>query len=214
MGAPFHFPTEYGKLGNWPGSLGAVQAQTLLMEAVTHGRDERFVELGFDGGRTTIVLSWAAREVGARVDSTAVRHDETGLWFRRAHVVFKMSERVQGHEALAPFPADLIVINPSVPISLNEVGEWLRLANNGASIVRIGPDDVGELGTFKRTITSPGVNVWKKLTDGGAMERAIENVVSEFSENKRVHLDSNQHAKIRSLRGGKERIRVGGGARS
>jgi len=201
MSAPFHFPSEYGKIGNWPGSLGPNQAQALFMEAVTHKKGAIFVELGFDGGRTTIVLNWAAREIeDAKIFSASVKQDETGLWFRRAQVVFKMACAV-GQELLKPFPADMLVMNPSMPFD----HEWIDIAPVGASIIRIGeaPPAVNAL---KEIVRAPGITIWHKLVEPKhVINRAIDTVVSEFTASS--PMDKNTRAKIHSLRDRKERPR-------
>lgn len=218
MSAPFHFPTEYGRMGNWPGSIGPNQAQALLIEAVTHKAGAKFVELGFDGGRTTIALNWAIRDLAdAHLFVAPVMNDETGLWFRRAQILHRMdSEKVTGHETLEPFSADLIVMNPAMPFA----HRWVELAPAGASIAIIGKER-GDATGMQEVLSQPGITIWKKLAGPShAIERAISSVVDEFSENKpgggfegkTVLLDSNHRAKIHSLRRGKERPRDGDSA--
>lgn len=210
MSAPFHFPTEYGKVGNWPGSLGPMEAQALLLEAMTHKPGAKFVELGFDGGRTTIALNWAARDLGAQIFCLPVGQDESGLWFKRASILFSMDrEKVTAHEALAPFAADLIVMNPNQPVAQ----DWIDLAPVGASIVALGARKINATGAIKETLSQPFITIFKKIAEPTrAIDRAIATVVDHFSENKTARpLDNNQRAKIHSLRRDKKRSSDGNG---
>jgi hypothetical protein len=206
MTAPFHFPTEYGKLGNWPGSIGPVEAQTIFIEASKMPAGSQLVELGFDGGRTTVALHWAANIAGAHVTSIGVANDQTGLWFRRAQTAFKF-KNVTGHESLAPMPCDLIVINPSVSMDLPSVRQWVSMLRKDGIVIRIGARE--NLGPeFKELAAMQTLAVYQKLyATGGVIKRAIDNVVADLSAPSVV--DKNRGPKVRSIRGGKERVRDG-----
>lgn len=210
MSKPFHFPTEYGKMGQWPGSLGPNEAQAILLHAVNVKPGGKFVELGFDGGRATIVLNWAARDLGASIDVLPVMQDESGLWFQRASILFRFERRVRAHEKLEPFPADLIVMNPVVP----SAPAWTEIANPGAIVIKVGAflDKEPVEPHYKVVLNQPGLVILQNTGAGHVVERAIESVVGEFT--KKGPDNGDLRAKIRSLREDKKRPRARDGADS
>lgn len=214
MSKPFHLPSEFGKLGNWLGSLNFNQAQTILIEASQRPQGAKFVELGFDGGRSTVVLNWAASQVGASIDVVSVTDPEASLWFKRAVLLFKMDRKlVVGHMDLAPKPCDLLLINPGVARVLPAVFDWLRLVDLGGVVISVGEPLGAPEGGFKRVVQQPGLEVYhREQNTERIINRAIDSVVKEFSKKGDGPLDNNQRAKLHGLRGGKKRDGEGNGA--
>ncbi len=202
MSAPFHFPSEYGRIGNWPGSIGPNQAQALFVEAMTHKKGAKFVELGFDGGRTTVVLNWAARDIeDSHIYCLAVANDETGLWFRRTQILHKL--KASGHESLEPFACDMLVLNSSASLAMPVVNDWLRATASGAVVVRLGNhEEIGK--DFTESLRAPGVTIWRKnaVIPSHVFNKAIDNVVASIKS-----VDKNPNFKVRSLHKRDERHR-------
>ena len=186
MSAPFNFPREYGKLGNWPGTINANQAQVLLMQALGNKQNAKFVELGFDGGRTTIVLNWAASQLDATIDCVSVVDPESILWFNRACMLHRMDRgKVRSHVDLAPFACNMLVINASVSPSLPAIKQWYDAMDLGGAVVTFN----GDLGLGEKILGNHGMAVYIK-PGPKIIDKVLDNVVSEFSKPKLVALDN------------------------
>ena len=209
MSAPFNFPKEYGRMGNWPGSINANQAQALFMQALNQKPNARFVELGFDGGRTTIVLNWAASQLDAAIDSVSVADPESIIWFNRALTLHRMNrEKVKAHVELKPFACDMLVINPGVSIDLPAIDDWYALMPPGGTVVVFNNDNFAR---GEKILNALGIAVYIKPTVK-VMDRIIGNVVNEFSKEKSMAMDN-----VTALHGGsgsRKRLRKGDGTDS
>ena len=209
MSAPFNFPHEYGKLGNWPGSINANQAQTLLMQASNQNQGAKFVELGFDGGRTTIVLNWAASQLDASIDCVSVVDNESIIWFNRARILHRMNrEKVTAHVNPSPFACDLLVINAGVSPMIHATNDWYEAMPIGGIIVALG---AGELGLGEKVLSNQGVSIYIK-PGPKLIDKVIDNVVNEFSKPKLVAVDNG--TAFHGGGGSRKRFRKGDGADS
>lgn len=212
MNQPFNFPIEYGKIGNWPGTINHLQAQFLYSYGVQCKPGARFVEVGFDGGRTTIALGWAAYEIGATIEPIDVAPGAMRFWLNRAVSLFRIKL------ASSPAPSDLIVINAGAPIS----DSLLKSLHPGAVVIKLGSAGESPSREFIELHRTQGqVVVWQKTNEAQIVNAAIDKVVGDVSavaeavENIRPSghvMDAGGSPKVRSLRGDKERNRDRGGA--
>lgn len=208
MSAPFDFPREYGKLGNWPGSINFTQAQTLLVNAVNLKRGAKFVELEFDGGRTTVVLNWAAKQLDATIDCVAAPDNDSVLWFNRALVLHGMNRgKAQLRANVTPFACDLLVVNAGSLQKKALVNDWYAAMPSGGTMIAFG--DAAALDFPNKTLAVPGVAVFVK-PGKAVMDKVIDHVVSEFSKPKLMAVDNG--TPLRSGGGSGKRIRKGDGA--
>ena len=208
MSAPFNFPREFGKMGNWPGSIDANQAQILLVQALNMKPKAKFVELGFDGGRTTIVLNWAAQQLEATIDCVSNGDNDGLLWFNRACVLHRLNrEAVKLHGKLAPFACDLLAVNPEASLDQSTIKSWYAAMPSGGIVVSFG--GVNDLGIPNRTVGVPGVSVYVK-PGATVMDKVINHVVGELSKPKLVAVDNG--AALHGGSGSAKRLRKGNGA--
>lgn len=131
---PFNFPRMMGKLGNWPGIISVNAAQALLNELRQLPRDAVVGEVGFNGGRTTIIASWAAVENGFKIGVLGQIPHELAPWMRRALALFQLDRVLigglpQGANMTNSF--DALIINAQVKIQ----PEFVDLIRPGGSLV-------------------------------------------------------------------------------
>jgi len=205
MNPPLNFPVEYGKLGNWPGTINPVQAQVIYSFAARLPKEANIIELGFDGGRTTIVLTWAAREISAIIDVLDVKQGAMRFWFNRVASLFGRTP-IRAHEEVVPlFTAHMIVLNAGV--SIESASRWIRALRPGGFVVKIGQAGTpAGLDLIELANVNGQVIAWQKNDTANIVNRAIDNVVGEMSQGGAVEpLDKDRGSKVRSLRGDKER---------
>lgn len=127
---PFNFPRMMGKLGNWPGVISVHAAQALLAELRHMPRDAIVGEVGFNGGRTTIITSWAAIENGFKIAVLGQIPSDLAPWMRRSLALFQLDRVLLG--GLQPSQLfDALIVNAQVPVQAN----FVELLRPGGSLV-------------------------------------------------------------------------------
>ena len=203
MNQPFSFPIEYGKIGNWPGTINPMQAQILYSYAVQCKPGARFVEVGFDGGRTTIALGWAAFAIDATIEPIDVAPGAMQFWLNRAMSLFHIKL------ANSPAPSDLIVVNADAPLP----DSLLKSLHPGAVVIKLGNAGESPSREFIELHRTQGqITVWQKTNEAQIVNAAIDKVVGDMQPER--GMDTGGSSKIRSLRGDKERNRDRGGTDS
>lgn len=204
MSAPFDFQKAYGKLGNWPGSIGVLAAQTVYMFASQCAPNSKFVEVGFDGGRTTIALNWAASVLDAKI-IVGVGPEGTG-WLNKAIQLYKMHGRVSMVQQV-PGDADLYVFNARAAIDNKDV----EMIKPNAIIIKIGTVNLNDA-RLSLISQSPEVTVWQRTGQDLIVNKAIDSVVNEIGGEKIVALDAHRSAELHSGSKNPKRHRGGGSA--
>lgn len=120
------FRTVYARLGDHPGSIGPRAASIVFQKAMAFPAGAVFSEVGSEGGRTTIILGHAAKNVGAKVyaygdwQSPDV-HPDAHRWFLRGIDSHGLSQVVT--VSGAGNSVDMLVINKEIESTERFLGD-------------------------------------------------------------------------------------------
>ena len=103
----------WGKLGNWPGQISIIGAQALIQTMSLFKPGAQIVQLGFDGGRATIVAGWAASSNGHKITVVGqpAPDQSTEIWYNRAVHLWSMRTFCERSYESEPFECDMIIGN-------------------------------------------------------------------------------------------------------
>ena len=129
---PFDFPKTWGKLGNWPGTIGPQAALALLQEIAKLPSGSSVVEFRFDGGRTSAVVGWGCKAGGHAgvVTGSPSPDGMSEVWFNRLLMLFDLGGVLHREYAPRPYAATMLVVNPGYTVP----AEWLAALKDGARI--------------------------------------------------------------------------------
>ena len=135
MTTPFDFPRMYGKLGNWPGSIGPQAAMVLLQEIAKLPKGSSIIEFRFDGGKTSAVIGWGCK-AGGHVGIVTGSPSPDGMsevWFNRLVMLFDLGGILHREYAPNPYAADMLVVNPGYHVT----DEWRAALKVGGKIFHV-----------------------------------------------------------------------------
>ena len=181
---PFDFPKTWGKLGNWPGTIGPQSALALLQEIAKLPKGSSIVEFRFDGGRTSAVVGWGCK-AGGHVGIVTGAPSQDGMsevWFNRLLMLFELGGFLHREYAPKPYAASMLVVNPGYVVP----EEW-RAALKGGGIIFYVAD-----GRCEIKEAAPHIEASKELklvgeesvreTGGGRKVRAVADKSDEVAE--------------------------------
>lgn len=160
---PFDFQKQWGMLGAWPGILSIVGAQGILQKIASFKPGAKIVQLGFDGGRATIVAGWAAGSNGHRLAVVGQPSPDmqSEVWFNRAIHLWNMRTFCERIYDCEPFECDMIISNQYEEF-FEEWAEHLRI---GGSLCLLGNASLAPFNNqdFTKIADAPGqVALWDR----------------------------------------------------
>ncbi len=160
-GAVFNFAKNWGKLGNWPGSLTPHEAKMIMGECAKLPRGSTLVDMGFDGGRTTIVLGWIAQMSSSRVLALGpeIPQLQTERWFQKLTALFSLRQVVKREFECAPFPIEVIVVSPMV---IEVAEDWIAAIKPGGLLIYVRPRTEPDVPGFEMFAVKDGVFILKR----------------------------------------------------
>jgi hypothetical protein len=182
-GAVFNFAKNWGKLGDWRGSLSPHEAKMIMGECAKLPRGSTLVDLGFDGGRTTIVLGWIAQMSNSHVLALGpeIRQLNTEVWFQKAVALFSLRQIVKREFECAPFPIEVIVVSPMV---IEVAEDWIAAIKPGGLLIYVRPRTEPDVPGFEMFAAKDGVFILKRGVvqvidegDAGTLDPATEEAV-------------------------------------
>ena len=189
---PLSFPNLIARLGNWPGVLTVNAAQILLQRISELPEKSLILQLGFDGGRTTIVAGMAAKEYGHTVEVVGMSPDDkmSALWYGRAIKLFDIEKIVTRSNAVNATDSNMLIASDWGP----SIGEWIDRLKIGGALCLIGRATSAALtAPFQRIVQIDSeIAVWDKIEASKAIE--VESI-SQSALNGSAHL-SNGNGRI------------------
>jgi hypothetical protein len=159
--AVFNFAQKWGTLGNWPGSLQPHEARIIMGQCAKLPRNSTLVDLGFDGGRTTIALGWIAQMSGAHVLALGpeIPQIDSERWFFKLIALFDLRRIVKREIECDPFAVDVVVVSPMV---IEIAKEWVHAVKPGGLLIFVRPQVEPKVDGFETLVDKDGVFVLRR----------------------------------------------------
>lgn len=196
---PLNFPLLYGKLGNWPGTMGPQAAAMLLAEIAKLPQGSTIVEYCFDGGRTSAVIGWGCKAGGhsALIAGNPSPDGMSEVWFNRLVTLFDLRsvlERYQGTEIIYADISDvsIIVLNPGFALP----DDWRNALKVGGKIFYVAEARVEEREGNREGMEIEGRarEIHREIKGVAETDALVEEICNAQSENPQ-HEDRQQTAR-------------------
>ena len=174
---PFDFPKTWGKLGNWPGTIGPQAASALLQEIAKLPKGSSIVEFRFDGGRTSAVVGWGCK-AGGHVGVVTGSPSPDGMsevWFNRLMMMFDLGGILHREYAPQPYAADMIVVNPGYHVT----DEWRAALKPGGKIFYVREGRCEEKKEIPQSGTSVAPETQTEIVEPNAQEMASLGLINQ-----------------------------------